>query len=50
MRDKYEQSEKIDGKELIEKLKKIPKKEQEKIYYIIQGASLVTSKGSEEHE
>lgn len=38
---KYEQAEKIDSKEFAEDFKKLPKREQERIYYMIKGAALV---------
>lgn len=39
--------EKIDSKEFSEELNKLPRKEQEKILYMIKGAALVTEAGKQ---
>lgn len=39
---KYTEEEKIDSEEFSEELNKLPRKEQEKILYMIKGAALVT--------
>ena len=46
-KDKYTNEEKIDSKEFSEELNKLPRKEQEKILYMIKGAALVTEAGKQ---
>lgn len=42
-KEKYNEEEKMDSKEFSEELNKLPRKEQEKIFYMIKGAALVAS-------
>lgn len=44
---KYTEEEKIDSEEFSEELNKLPRKEQEKILYMIKGAALVTEVGKQ---
>ena len=44
---KYTKEEKIDSEEFSEELNKLPRKEQEKILYMIKGAALVTEVGKQ---
>lgn len=46
-KNKYTNEEKIDSKEFSEELNKLPRKEQEKILYMIKGAALVTEAGKQ---
>lgn len=41
MKEKYKEDEALDGKKISSELKKLSKREREKIYYMIKGAAVV---------